>query len=60
LMTLWWDKIILSIKITKCLIKKQEAISKKGFWFKVKAGPSVNRRHTQVCRGIETRAQHRD
>jgi hypothetical protein len=35
LMTLWWDKTILSIKITKCSIKKLEAISKKGFWVKV-------------------------
>jgi hypothetical protein len=42
-----------------------EAISKIGFLLKVKAGPSFNPprkhhgisdRHTQVCRGLETRA----
>jgi len=46
-----------------------EAISKTELWFKVKAGPSFNPQvpagnalgvHTQVCRGFETRTQHRD
>ena len=46
-----------------------EAISKKGFWFKFKAGPNFNPQappgsalgvHTVVFRGVEARDQHRN
>jgi hypothetical protein len=46
-----------------------EAISKKGFWFKFKAGPNFNPQapegsalgvHTAVFRGVEARDQHRN
>ncbi len=46
-----------------------EAISKKGFWLKFKAGPNFNPQvpagnalgvHTQVFRGVEARDQHRN
>jgi hypothetical protein len=45
-----------------------EAISKIGFWLKVPRKPNgikrrdrvSTRRHTQVCRGLETKSQHGD
>ena len=42
------------------VLKLLEAVSKSGFWFNIKADPISTRRHTQVCRGLEKRIQHRD
>jgi len=37
-----------------------EAISKKGFWFKIKAGPGFNQQaYNKVCRKFKVRHQHR-
>jgi hypothetical protein len=60
--------ITFTIFIKLLFFSKIEAISKKGFWFKFKAGPNFKPQattgsalgvHTAVFRGFEARDRHR-